>query len=165
MSGGRTAEKGRGGQGEMGEGQPEEQPSHQPGGEECQGGAYGVSLGTYGGHVETISPPTGASPVGQEVPENKPEVLADLLGQASQWVRLSKAGKPLRKATGNDRCKKNSCNGEYLDGKPFLLLVKAAATAYRAEGSSYSNEPISQVCCQSDRDIREQDLRPHLLRE
>ena len=39
---------------EVGEGQPEE-ASNLQNGEECQGGAYGVSLGTYGGHVETIS--------------------------------------------------------------------------------------------------------------
>ena len=90
---------------EMGEGQPEEQLGNQPAGEECQGGAYGVSLGTYGGHVASVSQPNGPKSC-QESPENKTEVLMDLLGQASQWVRIGKAGKPLRKSTGNDKCKR-----------------------------------------------------------
>ena len=99
---------------EVGEGQLEEQPNQQPGGEECQGGAYGVSLGTYGGPVASVSQ--------QENQEGKPEEVQELLGQASQWVRIGKAGKPLRKSTGNDRCKRSDCNGD-CGGSLHLLLV------------------------------------------
>ena len=87
---------------EVGEGQNEEQQNNQHEGEECQGGAYGVSLGTYGGPVASVSQ--------RESSKSESEDLQDMIRQAGQWISLGKAGKPLRKATGNDKCKHTKCN-------------------------------------------------------